>query len=294
LKVGEYTISVHKAGFLDPPPQRVTVRKGEETAANFRFDPIPKVATLQVKGALPGTMVFVDGELGASIGAGGLASISNIKAGEHLIELRRDQALPKQFQRTFKTGDTVILTGPDVTLEKSIVEATPTPPPTPTLPAPTPSVQNSMQIEGEQVKHGGGFVPYHVPRVPGHYYFAGQPRKTGFLKRGKLQWYAGYQDAHNYVLFVADGKHVSVKEVREGKSEELTRVPFSVDPDTWVQVEMTVKPNAIGARVKTPESDWQDLGTVPSPGRDFTQNNVGLYVPGSDEVAIANFRFSNH
>ncbi len=302
LKVGDYMIRVHKAGFIDPPPQQVTVKKAEETAAKFRLDPLPRVATLQVKGALPGTMVFVDGEMAASIGADGVASISNVKPGDHSIELRRDQALPKRFERSFKTGDVVLLSGQDVVLAKSITTPAvssgtlaPPPQPAPAATGPSDTAQNNgMQIEGAQVKRGGGFVPYHMPRVAGRYSFAGQMRKTGFLHHGKFSWYAGFEDSRNYVLFVADGKHVSVHQVIDGKSTEVSRIPFQFDPDTWIQVDMSVKPNVIAARVKTPETGWEEVGSVESTGRDFTQNNVGLYVPGNDEVAIANFRFSNH
>ncbi len=61
LKVGQYTIRVHKAGFLDPPPVLVQVKKAEETRAQFQMQPVPQIATLQIKGALPGTMVYLDG-----------------------------------------------------------------------------------------------------------------------------------------------------------------------------------------------------------------------------------------
>lgn len=303
LKAGDYTIRVHKAGFIDPPPQRVQVKKGDETAAKFRLDPMPSVATLQIKGALPGTMVYVDGSLAASIAGDGLAAISNIKPGEHSIELRREQAVAKRFDRAFKTGDTVVLSGPDTVLEKTVVANTqnvPAPRPSEAPKAvaqaasPEPAQSNAMQIEGAQVKRGGGFIPYHMPRVAGHYSFAGQPSRSGLLRRGKFSWYAGYQDPQNYVLFVADGKHVSVRQVIDGHQSEVSRVPLNVDPDNWVQVDMTVRPNAITTRVKTPETGWQDVGTVSSNGRDFTQNSVGLYVPGNDEVRVANFRFSNH
>jgi hypothetical protein len=149
-----------------------------------------------------------------------------------------------------------------------------------------------MEIEGQQVRKGGGFVPYHVPRVPGHYSFSGQARKGGFLKREKLQWYAGFQDNENYILFTVDGKHAIVREVQDGKSHEVSRVPFSDDLDKWVQVDMAVKSASIDVRVRAPDSEWVDLGPVSAPGRDLTQDKVGLYVPGGDEIAVANFRFS--
>ena len=292
LNVGEYTIRVHKQGFIDPPPETVQIKKAEETPVEFHLQPLPEIATLQVKGALPGTMVYLDNELAAAIGADGVANISNVKPGDHIVELRRDQALPKRFERTFHAGDVAVLSGPDVTLDKAVVENKPA------SAAPAESVpnsalsNNSMQIEGQQIRKGGGFVPYHIPRMPGHYTFTAQVRKGGLFKHGKLQWYAAYHDSENYVLFTLDGKHAIVREVRDGKTTELNRVPFSSDSNEWVQVDLAVRPNLIDARVKLPDTEWNEIGSITSAGWDFTQGKVGFYIPGSDEIAVSNFRFS--
>ncbi len=296
LKVGEYTIRVHKAGFIDPPSEDVDVKKAEETPLQFRLEPVPDIASLQIKGALPGTMVYIDKDFSAVIGADGNANISNVKPGDHIIELRRDQALSKKFQRTFHTGDVVMLSGPDVTLDKVVVDnSSPPPPPAPAPPpASTSATPNySMQMDGAQTRKGGGFVHYHVPKVAGHYTFSAQGHIGGFLKHSKLQWYAGYRDAENYVLFTLDGKHAIVREVRDGKSIEVSRTPFNLDSNQWVQADLSVKPNSINARVKTPDGAWNEVGSVTSPGRDFTQDKVGFYIPGSDEVSVSNFQFSN-
>jgi hypothetical protein len=165
------------------------------------------------------------------------------------------------------------------------------PPPAESLPNPALS-NNSMQIDGQQIRKGGGFVPYHIPRMPGHYTFTAQVRKGGLFKHGKLQWYAAYRDNQNYVLFTMDGKHAIVREVRDGKSTELNRIPFSSDSNDWVQVDLVVRPNSINARVKLPDTEWDELGSASSPGWDFTQGKVGFYIPGSDEIAVSNFRFS--
>lgn len=293
LNVGEYTVRVHKQGFIDPPPETVQVKKAEETAVEFHLQPVPAIAALEIKGAAPGTMVYVDNELAGAVGPDGAASISNVKPGEHTVELRRDQAVSKKFARTFQPGDVAVLSGPDVLLEKVLTENT-SAPATPS-PQPTPSaVNNNIQIDGEQVRKGGGFVPYHVPRTTGHYTFTAQARKGGFFKHGKLQWYAGFQDSENYVLFTLDGKHASLREVRDGKSTEVSRIPFSTDSNDWVQVDLAVKPNSIDARVKLPDTAWNDVGALSDSGRDFTQGKVGFYIPGSDEIAISNFRFSAH
>jgi PEGA domain len=294
LNVGEYTIRVHKQGFMDPPPATVQIKKAEETAAEFHLQPVPEIATLEVKGALPGTMVYLDNELAAAIGADGVANVSNVKSGDHIVELRRNQALSKRFERTFHAGDVAVLSGPDVTLDKVVVENKPIPAPPPAEPVPNPALsKNSMQVDGEQIRKGGGFVPYHIPKMPGHYTFTAQVRKGGLFKRGKLQWYAAYQDKENYVLFTLDGKHATVREVRDGKSTELNRISFSSDSNDWVQVDLAVRPNSIDARVKLPDTAWNELGSISSsPGWDFTQGKVGFYIPGSDEIAVSNFRFS--
>ena len=302
LKVGQYTIRVHKAGFLDPPPAIVHVKKAEETRAEFHLQPVPQIATLEIKGALPGTMVYVDGDLAAAIEGGGGATISNVKPGSHAIELRRDGAPTKKMERTFNNGDVVLLSGPEVVLNKAAVESQPNTPSSPSTatsaeqarPETSASRANaSMQLPGEQVRKGGGFVPYHTPRVAGHYTFAVMNRKGGFLKHGKIQWYAGFQNGENYVLFILDGKRGTVRRVVNDKSEDVSRVSFNFEEDEWVQVDLSVKPNSINARVRHPDGPWVEMGDVESTaGADFTKDRVGFYIPGSDELSVSNFRFS--
>lgn len=294
LKVGHYTIRVHKPGFIDPPPATVDVKKAEETALTFPMQAAPQIATLEVKGALPGTMVYIDHNFAALVSAEGSANVPNVKPGVHTVELRRDQALPKQLERTFNTGELVVLSGPEVMLDRGVVDSAAAPAPAPVAAATAANLpQNyAMQMDGQLVRKGGGFVAYHVPHVPGHYSFAGQAHLGGILKHGKLQWYAGYQDPENYVLFVVDGKHASVRQIRNGRAIEISRVDFEADSQSWVQVDLAVKRDSVGARIKSPLTGWTDLGSVPSAGGDFTQGKVGFYIPDKDEVAIANFRFA--
>ena len=292
LKVGEYVIHVHKDGFIDPPPQSVEIKKAEEAELTFNLEPVPKLSALEVRGATPGTAVYLDRELAATVGAAGSADVGNLKAGEHSIELRLDGSIPKKLQRNFQAGETVSLAGTDVVLEKAVVEKAPEQPVAASTPSSTPP--DNVSIPGEQIRKGGGFVHYNVPRTAGHYSFEAHGKIGGFLKHGKLQWYAGYENSENYIMFTVDGKHATVREMSSGKVTEINRVPFNASSDGWIQVDMSVKPGAITARIKTPETGWSDLGSVSSDGRDFTQDRVGFYVPGNDEVAIANFHFSSH
>jgi hypothetical protein len=277
LKVGEYTIRVHKAGFIDPPPESIDIKKAEEAAVEFRLDPAPDIATLNVKGGLPGTMIYIDKNFAAVTGADGNATISNVKPGDHVIELRRDQALPKRFERLFHSGEVILLAGVDATLEKVVTESTPAPPPP--EPGAAPAATSTSAT-----------APPRLPVGTRHYSFQAQAHVGGLFKHSKLQWYAGYQDSGNFVLFTLDGKHASIHEVRDGKSYEVSKTPFNVDSNQWVQVDLAVKSNVIDARVKTADGEWTDIGSVSSPGRDFTQGKIGVY-PGTQEVGPT---FSNH
>ncbi|HLH04901.1 MAG TPA: PEGA domain-containing protein [Bryobacteraceae bacterium] len=291
LKVGTYSIRVHKDGFIDPPAQTADVKKGDEIKLDFNLEPVPTVSSLAISGAMPGTSVYVDGSPLGTINAEGQATLANLKPGEHSIELRAEGYLPKRFVRVFQAGSTVTLVGPDTTLQRVVSEPKAAPPPPPP-PADTSAPAKPVEIPGEQVRRGPGFVHYNVPRAAGHYSFEAHSKIGGVFRHDKLQWYAGYQDSSNYVLFSVDGRHASVRKVTDGHSEEISRIPFTANSDGWVQVEMTVTPDHISARVRKPGEAWSSIGSVASSGSDFTQGRVGFFLPGNDEVAVANFRFS--
>lgn len=296
LRVGQYTIRAHKDGFIDPPPQSAEVKKAEETAIEFNLTAAAQFGTLEVRGAPPGTMVYIDKQLAATVGSDGSANVANVKVGEHMVELHQNDAIPKRLLRIFGLSAPVVLSGTDVQLEKPAAAVKPVspPPPAPAAESPAPAPESIAQAESEQVRKGGGFVHYSTPKGPGRYSFDARGKLGGFLKKGKLQWYAGYHDSDNYVLFTVDGKRAIVREMQDGKSTELSRTPFNADSGEWVQVEMSVKATGISARIRNVDGSWSELDPVPSPGRDFTLDKVGFYVPGNDEVTISKFRFSSH
>jgi len=299
LKVGTYRIRVHKTGFDDPAETLVEVKKNAEASVQFHMQAIPEFAALQIKGAQPGTLAFVDHQMAATVGADGTAKVINIKPGDHVVELRHDLEIPKQLTRPFTAGQTVVLSAPDTLLDrlaadnKTVIPAPPAPAVIPPA-QPAPLTAAALAAAGEQVHKGGGFIAYHTPKAPGNYYFQAHAKLGGVLKRGKLQWYAGYQDSANYVLFSLDGKHAEVKQVRDGKQIDVGKVPFSLGSDEWVQIELSVKSDTLQARAKAGLGDWTDLTPVTAASGDFTRQSVGIFVPSNEEVAVANFRFSNH
>ncbi len=299
LKVGPYRIRARKAGFDDSAESLVEIKKNTEASLLVHLQPHDEFAGLQIKGAQPGTVAYVDRQMAATVGADGTAKVVNITPGEHLIELRHDLELPKQLTRPFTAGQTVVLSGPDTLLDrlaadnKTVIPAAPAPaviPPPQVAPLQPAALAAAA---GEQVHKGGGFIAYHTPKAPGNYYFQAHTKLGGVLKRGKLQWYAGYQDSANYVLFSLDGKHAEVKEVRDGKQIDVGKTAFTLGSDEWAQIELTVKADTLQARVKAGLGDWTELAPVIAPAGDFTKQSVGIFVPSNEEVAVANFRFSN-
>jgi len=116
VPIGNYTISVAKDGYIADPPQKVVIAKGQEARLEFKLKMIPKVATLRVRGAAPGTQVFIDGASVGTVAAGGAFELATVPPGEHVIELRRDRFSPKRSPRQFRAGEAIELSGADVTL----------------------------------------------------------------------------------------------------------------------------------------------------------------------------------
>ena len=168
LKVGSYRIRVHKDGFVDPAIAIVDVKKSAEASVLFHLSPEPQLAILQLKGAQPGTVAYIDRQVEATVGPDGTAKIANIKPGVHIIELHHDQALTKEIGRTFEAGQTITLTGADVALDHLAADNKTVIPANPMLPPPeVPQLDtNTVASAVEQVHKGGGFIPYHAPHVP--------------------------------------------------------------------------------------------------------------------------------
>ena len=293
LKVGDYAVQAKKQGYVDPPAQTVHVKKGEEARVEFHLQVAPQVAALQLRAGQPGTQLLLDRDYVATAGPEGNASVPGIKPGDHIIELKHDGFQSKRFVRTFMAGETVTLTGPDVSLEKMVAETKPAPMPPPEAPAPTAAAPDSQppSVASGYVHRGGGFVIYSTPKGPQRYGFNLQLRKGGgFFKGKRLQWFVDFQDTKNYVAYQFDGKHFTAREVVDGKSKELQKLPFSASPEDVTAIEISLKPNSVDTRLKSADGTWQDMGPITSPGRDFTQGKVGVLVAGNDEVGVSDFR----
>ncbi len=114
--LGQVTVRVAKSGFQDEPAQTADVKKGAEVRLQFDLKPQPLVGSLEIHGAIAGTEILVDRKSAGTVGPDGLFSVGAIQPGDHTIELRREQYLPKRLQRSFRAGQAVVLAGADVIL----------------------------------------------------------------------------------------------------------------------------------------------------------------------------------
>lgn len=101
---GPHEVRVEKAGFIAPPPQKVIVREGGETALEFRLDPRPTRASLTVVAAPPGAAILVDGKQSAVAGPDGSATIGDLEPGARILTARRPGYLPGKWDLNLTAG----------------------------------------------------------------------------------------------------------------------------------------------------------------------------------------------
>jgi len=117
LELKDYDVQVSKSGFLDPPQQKVRIRKGEEAKLIFNLQPQPRLASLSIQGGAPGTTVLVDQAPVGTIQPDGTLSVSTVNPGDHTVELRKERFKPRQFKKHFVAGGAISLAAGDAALE---------------------------------------------------------------------------------------------------------------------------------------------------------------------------------
>ena len=145
------------------------------------------------------------------------------------------------------------------------------------------------QDGNSSVRHGGGFVLYKPVGKPGTFEFTLQ------LLRGKtLEWFAGYADAKNYVLFRMDKDTFHRIQVVNGKRNELFKKNHGL--------KLKEKEMAAGLRVEVASgllvtsaldgTQWVVLDSWSAPDFNFTERRFGLLIEGKDEVRLSDFKFA--
>jgi PEGA domain len=118
--LGSVNVRVAKEGFEITGAQTADVKKGSETRLEFKMQALPQVAILQIREATPGAEVLLDQKSLGAVGDDGSFTANSVPPGEHTIDLRKDQFLPRRIQRQFMVGKTVALLGGEAALTAAI------------------------------------------------------------------------------------------------------------------------------------------------------------------------------
>jgi hypothetical protein len=353
--LGKTVVRVAKAGFQDEPPQTVEVKKGAEVRVQFALVPQPQFGSVQIRGGLAGIEVLLDQKSAGSIGPDGTFSLDSVPPGDHTVELRREQYMPKRISLSVKAGQTVVLGSAETALAPAhaTIRLTRNPPAavvtyrradeteahelsgaeielapgnyilTATAPgfqgatapvdlapgenrkldvvlvrerpkAPAPVVggmdgfedpQSWKRIGDAWIHKGGGFVGY-AAAPNGTFTFTASLKGRG----GQVRWCVQYLDSKNYLLYELNRKTFYAGVVEKGKRLERVKQPANLGNQESVDIQVEIYPDHAIQKVRVGD-DWKVVDTFAEPDRAFTKGKFGFLLPGSDEIAISDFKF---
>jgi hypothetical protein len=303
--IGNVNVRVAKEGFDPVAPQTAEVKKGGETMLEFTLNRTPVTATLQIAGSTPGAEVLIDQRSVGAIGPDGNFLDANVAPGDNRsIDLRRDQFVPKHYQRNFKAGQTVSISGAE-----ALLAAIPPPPPKkepdlkPKAPPPPPPLKAGTIADFEDpgqwrawngvYLHQGGapFLSYKLP-PSGVFSFTVQLLKGGgFMREGKVRWRLMYLDPKNYAQFEIDEKNFVAKVITDGKSVDRTKTPIKdLEKEKEFTIQIDVTPEHIVHKLRT-AGGWIPLDAWSEPGVRYSVGKFGFLVQGNDEIGLESFAF---
>ncbi|MBV8051810.1 MAG: hypothetical protein JOZ80_11515, partial [Acidobacteriaceae bacterium] len=334
-----------KPGFQDVTPQKVLVRKGEQSTVAFNLAAVPHFAALSITGAPSGTQVLVDDIAMGTIAPDGTLRLENLSPGDHVITLRKDRLEAKRVQKRFVAGSATALSGTEASLQAStgalqinfssadaqliLIKGGELPikvtngavlnlnPGTYTLTARNggdvirtksldvvagqfrkidlaldPAGMDKWddpsawkQENGTYVRKGGGFVLFGAKPSAGIFSFAVS------LEKGKrLQWALNFSDPANYVRFEMDDKFFYRSIVKNGQATDEVKLPHKFQKKNLEAIQIRVLSSEIVHLIKDGEN-WSVLDRWTATGGSLAAGKFGFYLPGKDQIAIANFAY---
>jgi len=140
------------------------------------------------------------------------------------------------------------------------------------------------QDGGVYIRKGGGLVLYKTSPTSGTFVFSVMLRKGH-----RLQWVLDCKDDKNYLLFQTDEEFLSRSVVSGGEATEAARVPYRSDRKKFRTFQVRISVGEIVTQVFEGQN-WKVLDRVVMPGVDLSSGKFGFLIPGSDELALSNFR----
>jgi eukaryotic-like serine/threonine-protein kinase len=138
------------------------------------------------------------------------------------------------------------------------------------------------------VRQGGGFILFNPSPLHGILSFT--------LSRGgkakQWQWVTNFIDSSNYTLFSLDKKSISRVVVQNGKKQKPFKVAHNLSESApEIQIKIEVSGNMIQHQVQVGER-WNLLDGWSEEGRDLSLGKFGFYLPGSDQLRLSNFKYT--
>jgi hypothetical protein len=139
------------------------------------------------------------------------------------------------------------------------------------------------QEKGSFIHKGGDFVMYGLSPASGTFVF------SAMLTKGRrLQWILNCTDVNNYVLFQMDDNNFYRTVVQNGQKGEEVKIPHKNEKKAFRTLMVRVGPNEILHQIRQGDS-WVVLDRFSGTGGNLNTGKFGFYIPGNDQVALANF-----
>ena len=136
---------------------------------------------------------------------------------------------------------------------------------------------------GAFVRKGGDYVLYGVTPTSGTFVF------SAMLTKGhRLQWVVNYTDPNNYDLFQIDENNFYRTDIRNGQKTSDAKIPHKGEKKSFRTLQIHVSPTEIVHQIKQGNA-WFVLDRWTVPGTNLSSGRFGFYVPGGDQVSLANF-----
>ena len=116
----DYAVQVVKPGFQPVPEQHARIVKGQQARLAFTLVPVDRLSVLVIQNATPGSEVLVDQKEVGVILSDGTFRLPTITAGDHVIELRKENFKPVRVQKQFLANAATTLN--DVALQSTASE----------------------------------------------------------------------------------------------------------------------------------------------------------------------------
>ena len=139
------------------------------------------------------------------------------------------------------------------------------------------------QDKGTFTRKGGDYVLYGVTPTTGTFVF------SAMLTKGhRLQWVVDYIDANNLELFQIDENNFYRSDIRNGQKVSDIKIPHKGEKKSFRTIQIRVSPTEIVHQIRQGDA-WVVIDRCTQPGVNLSLGKFGFYLPGGDQVSLANF-----